>query len=57
MKKRVVIDPNDGVTADEVSEAGRVLAEGNYAEVSANPEVKAAYLGTDPALQAEGQHG
>ncbi len=36
---------------------GRVLAEGNYAEVSANPEVKAAYLGTDPALQAEGQHG
>ena len=27
---------------------GRVLAEGDYATVSANPEVQAAYLGTDP---------
>jgi branched-chain amino acid transport system ATP-binding protein len=29
---------------------GRVLAEGDYAAVSANPEVQAAYLGTDPAV-------
>ncbi|WP_233256222.1 ABC transporter ATP-binding protein [Falsiroseomonas bella] len=36
---------------------GRVLAEGTYAEVSRNEEVKAAYLGTDPALQAEAPHG
>jgi branched-chain amino acid transport system ATP-binding protein len=36
---------------------GRVLAEGTYAEVSRNAEVKAAYLGTDPALQAEERHG
>ncbi|MCX7372011.1 MAG: ABC transporter ATP-binding protein [Alphaproteobacteria bacterium] len=28
---------------------GQVLAEGDYAAVSANPEVIAAYLGTDPA--------
>ncbi len=28
---------------------GQVLAEGDYASVSANPEVIAAYLGTDPA--------
>ena len=33
---------------------GRVLAEGDYAEVSANPEVQAAYLGTDPGF--EGAH-
>jgi branched-chain amino acid transport system ATP-binding protein len=35
---------------------GRVLAEGTYAEVSRNEEVKAAYLGTDPSLQAEERH-
>jgi branched-chain amino acid transport system ATP-binding protein len=29
---------------------GRVLAEGDYAAVSANPEVQAAYLGTDPGV-------
>ncbi|WP_426957593.1 ABC transporter ATP-binding protein [Muricoccus radiodurans] len=29
---------------------GRVLAEGPYAEVSRNPEVIAAYLGTDPGV-------
>jgi branched-chain amino acid transport system ATP-binding protein len=29
---------------------GRVLAEGDYAAVSANPEVQAAYLGTDPGI-------
>lgn len=28
---------------------GQVLAEGDYAAVSGNPEVQAAYLGTDPA--------
>jgi branched-chain amino acid transport system ATP-binding protein len=28
---------------------GQVLAEGDYASVSRNPEVQAAYLGTDPA--------
>ncbi len=28
---------------------GQVLAEGDYAEVSRNPDVQAAYLGTDPA--------
>jgi branched-chain amino acid transport system ATP-binding protein len=28
---------------------GKVLAEGDYAAVSGNPEVQAAYLGTDPA--------
>jgi branched-chain amino acid transport system ATP-binding protein len=33
---------------------GRVLAEGDYAAVSANPEVQAAYLGTDPGF--EGAH-
>lgn len=27
-RKRTVIDPNDGISAEEVSEAGRVLAEG-----------------------------
>ncbi|MDB5601510.1 MAG: transporter ATP-binding protein, partial [Xanthobacteraceae bacterium] len=28
---------------------GEVLAEGDYASVSRNPDVQAAYLGTDPA--------
>ena len=32
---------------------GRVLAEGDYAAVSANPEVQAAYLGTDPGFSGE----
>ncbi len=44
---------------------GRVLAEGDYAAVSRNPEVQAAYLGADPAsvgvpesaLQAQAQGG
>jgi branched-chain amino acid transport system ATP-binding protein len=36
---------------------GRVLAEGNYAEVSRNPEVKAAYLGTDPGISGGEAHG
>ncbi|MFC0388543.1 ABC transporter ATP-binding protein [Muricoccus vinaceus] len=37
---------------------GRVLAEGPYAEVSRNPEVIAAYLGTDPGMSgaAEAAH-
>jgi branched-chain amino acid transport system ATP-binding protein len=33
---------------------GSVLAEGDYAAVSANPDVQAAYLGTDPGF--EGAH-
>jgi branched-chain amino acid transport system ATP-binding protein len=33
---------------------GRVLAEGDYASVSANPEVVEAYLGTDHAEAAPG---
>ena len=34
---------------------GEVLAQGDYASVSANPEVQAAYLGTDPTF-AEAAH-
>ncbi|MGG5808389.1 ABC transporter ATP-binding protein [Falsiroseomonas sp. CW058] len=36
---------------------GRVLAEGSYAEVSRNPEVRAAYLGTDPGISGGEAHG
>ncbi|WP_368045420.1 ABC transporter ATP-binding protein [Pseudoroseomonas cervicalis] len=36
---------------------GRVLAEGSYAEVSRNPEVVAAYLGTDPSIAGAAAHG
>jgi len=36
---------------------GRVLAEGNYATVSRDPEVVAAYLGTDPAVSGAQAHG
>ncbi|MDQ1079502.1 branched-chain amino acid transport system ATP-binding protein [Pseudoroseomonas cervicalis] len=36
---------------------GRVLAEGRYAEVSRNPEVIAAYLGTDPSIAGAAAHG
>jgi branched-chain amino acid transport system ATP-binding protein len=36
---------------------GRVLAEGDYATVSENPEVKAAYLGTDPGIAGATAHG
>ena len=36
---------------------GRVLAEGNYAAVSRDPEVVAAYLGTDPAISGAQAHG
>jgi branched-chain amino acid transport system ATP-binding protein len=35
---------------------GQVLAEGDYASVSANPEVIAAYLGTDPATSGADAH-
>jgi branched-chain amino acid transport system ATP-binding protein len=35
---------------------GRVLAEGDYAAVSRNPEVVAAYLGTDPATSGAQAH-
>ncbi|NKC29246.1 ABC transporter ATP-binding protein [Roseomonas sp. BU-1] len=35
---------------------GRVLAQGDYATVSRNPEVQAAYLGTDPAIAGSTQH-
>jgi branched-chain amino acid transport system ATP-binding protein len=35
---------------------GRVLAEGAYIELSRNPEVQAAYLGTEPEM-AGGAHG
>jgi branched-chain amino acid transport system ATP-binding protein len=36
---------------------GRVLAEGDYAAVSGNPEVQAAYLGTDPGISGGATHG
>lgn len=36
---------------------GRVLAEGDYATVARNPEVQAAYLGTDPTIAGSTQHG
>ena len=36
---------------------GRVLAEGDYASVSRNPEVVAAYLGTDPSIAGATTHG
>ncbi|WP_263968545.1 ABC transporter ATP-binding protein [Roseomonas sp. SXEYE001] len=36
---------------------GRVLAEGPYAEVSRNPEVIAAYLGSDPSVSGGSQGG
>ena len=35
---------------------GQVLAEGDYASVSANPEVIAAYLGTDPGVSGAVAH-
>jgi branched-chain amino acid transport system ATP-binding protein len=42
----VVADLSDTIT---VLTRGRVLAEGNYAEVSENPEVREAYMGTGHA--------
>jgi branched-chain amino acid transport system ATP-binding protein len=36
---------------------GRVLAEGDYAAVSRNPDVIAAYLGTDPSMAGASAHG
>ncbi|MFT8244449.1 ABC transporter ATP-binding protein [Roseomonas sp. BN140053] len=36
---------------------GRILAEGPYAEVSRNPEVVAAYLGSDPTIAGGTAHG
>ncbi|WP_305123457.1 ABC transporter ATP-binding protein [Roseomonas sp. GC11] len=36
---------------------GRILAEGSYGEVSRNPEVVAAYLGTDPSIAGGSTHG
>jgi branched-chain amino acid transport system ATP-binding protein len=39
-----------------VLQRGAVLAEGPYAEVSANPLVKEAYMGTVDA-ELEGAHG
>ncbi|ONG58849.1 ABC transporter ATP-binding protein [Pseudoroseomonas deserti] len=36
---------------------GKVLAEGPYAEVSRNPQVIAAYLGTDPTISGGAGHG
>ena len=42
----VVADLSDTIT---VLTRGRVLAEGSYAEVSDNPEVREAYLGTGHA--------
>jgi branched-chain amino acid transport system ATP-binding protein len=35
---------------------GSVLAQGDYASVSRNPEVQAAYLGTDPSISGATQH-
>ena len=43
---KVVAGLSDTIT---VLTRGQVLAEGDYAAVSANPEVKAAYLGADDA--------
>ena len=42
----VVADLSDTIT---VLTRGQVLAEGDYATVSANPEVRQAYLGADHA--------
>jgi branched-chain amino acid transport system ATP-binding protein len=36
---------------------GSVLAQGDYATVSRNPEVQAAYLGTDPGISGGTAHG
>ncbi|WP_419898119.1 ABC transporter ATP-binding protein [Roseomonas sp. USHLN139] len=36
---------------------GKVLAEGPYAQVSRNPQVIAAYLGTDPSISGGAGHG
>ena len=35
---------------------GSVLAQGDYATVSRNPDVQAAYLGTDPSIAGSTQH-
>lgn len=43
---RVIADLSDFIT---VLTRGRILAEGSYAEVAANPEVREAYMGTDDA--------
>ena len=36
---------------------GEVLAQGDYATVSRNPDVQSAYLGTDPNFQGDAAHG
>jgi branched-chain amino acid transport system ATP-binding protein len=43
---KVVAGLSDTIT---VLTRGQVLAEGDYASVSANPEVRAAYIGSDDA--------
>jgi branched-chain amino acid transport system ATP-binding protein len=48
----VVADIADTIT---VLQRGAVLAEGNYAQVSSNPEVMEAYMGTTEG-QLEGAH-
>jgi branched-chain amino acid transport system ATP-binding protein len=42
----VVADLSDVIT---VLQRGRILAEGSYDEVSSNPEVREAYMGTGHA--------
>ncbi|MFW7340542.1 ABC transporter ATP-binding protein [Pollutimonas sp. H1-120] len=50
---KVVSDISDAIT---VLARGSVLAEGNYAEVSANPEVIEAYMGSADTDLASGAH-
>jgi branched-chain amino acid transport system ATP-binding protein len=45
----VVADLSDTIT---VLQRGQILAEGSYEEVSTNPEVREAYMGTDAAGRA-----
>lgn len=40
-KKRIIIDPNDGITAEELSEAGRVLQAGEIPSPESAPQQEA----------------
>ena len=50
----VVADLSDTIT---VLQRGRVLAEGSYDEVSSNPEVREAYMGTGAGWPERGARG